>query len=114
MITYMTEPVNVECLLKAHKTTIFKLNSFINTAEEGLFMIDDNEYRVIADHIKQKKRSSYTISKGDKEFPGLAPKEVSFYVGRGVSVVSNKTIKTGSAMINGWLVEREEFEGDDE
>ncbi len=111
MITYMTEVVSEKDLMREHNLTWMEVYKLRSNNVGGSFILDELEYKVPAydPTIKHTKRSYYTISKGDVKYTRLAPKEVTFYTGKAGSTISGKTIKTGSAMLNGWLVEREGF-----
>ena len=112
MIKYMGDPVDEECLLKVHNITHIKLYKLKANAVNRRFYIDGNEYLIVDDakrleNQKEPKNLMFTISKGNRKYSNLKTKEVSVFVERGFSMISNATIKTGSAVINGWLVERE-------
>lgn len=111
IIKFSKEEVKIIDIQRRHNLSYMDVYKLKCNNVRGSFTLDGLEYDV--EEFKSKKdkkpRSFYTISKGDIKYTELVPKEVSSYVGRCGSMISNKTIKTGSAVINGWLVEREGF-----
>ena len=108
-IKYMSDIVTEDALMKQHNLTWIEAYKLKSNNIGGSFILDGLEYFVGKAKKNHKTRSLYTISKGKEKYTELVPKEVEWHIKRFGSVISSKTIKTGSAMINGWFVERENF-----
>jgi len=106
-LTYMTEPVDIACLLKAHDITMERLQVYIDNCVENKFTIDENEY-LINWELKQKRKPKYTCSNGTVKHKGLTMLRASKIIGGKISNVSYHMKGNIRYQFGKWLVERDE------
>lgn len=107
-IKYWNEPVNIKCLLDLHEIDIFRLLRYANTAVDGKFKIDDNEYTLV--HRRPKSSYDYSVNINGTIIEKLKAKDVLRILKIDKLKLSNSFknngIKEGAVEINGFKVGR--------
>lgn len=108
-LEYMNEPVDENCLIKAHNITPTDLYELkLQNEKIGKFTIDGLEYKIIKPEILPKTERTYIKVKFTcNGKTGLSSSQVTNIVGMSRTWICTKTKKTGEAKLKGYLITRE-------